>query len=143
MEPELHAPSPPTVAHKLLIYRIVGKFGGELNLVVWQIDQPTAKLKSANIKSLILDCTRAIRLCFAKQIGVCGLYLASTVLALVQMVDDMLLYRFDILEQQISSRVLVQLWYCFELPLSCAGIYHCQFLSCRITVRCLLEFKYY
>ena len=32
-------------------YRIAGKFGGELNLVVWQIDRPTAKLKSANIKS--------------------------------------------------------------------------------------------
>jgi hypothetical protein len=35
----------------LLNYRIAGKFGGELNLAVWQIDQPTAKLKSANIKS--------------------------------------------------------------------------------------------
>jgi hypothetical protein len=34
----------------VLIYRIAGKFGGELNLVVWWIDQPTAKLKSTNIK---------------------------------------------------------------------------------------------
>jgi hypothetical protein len=33
------------------VYRIAGKFGGELNLAVWRIDQPTAKLKSANIKS--------------------------------------------------------------------------------------------
>jgi hypothetical protein len=32
-------------------YRITGKFGGELNLAVWRINQPTAKLKSANIKS--------------------------------------------------------------------------------------------
>ena len=31
-------------------YRIARKFGGELNLVVWQISQPTAKLKTANIK---------------------------------------------------------------------------------------------
>jgi hypothetical protein len=34
-------------------YRIAGKFGGELNLAVWRIDQPTAKLKSANIKSFL------------------------------------------------------------------------------------------
>ena len=26
-------------------YRIAGKFGGELNLALWRIDQPTAKLK--------------------------------------------------------------------------------------------------
>jgi hypothetical protein len=26
-------------------YRIAGKFGAELNLAVWRIDQPTAKLK--------------------------------------------------------------------------------------------------
>ena len=32
-------------------YRIAGKFGGELNLAVWRISQPAAKLKSANIKS--------------------------------------------------------------------------------------------
>ncbi len=41
-----------------VIYRIAGKFGGELNLAVWRIDQPTAKLKSANIKSF-LDFARA------------------------------------------------------------------------------------
>jgi hypothetical protein len=35
------------------MYRIAGKFGGELNLAVWRIDQPTAKLKSANIKSFL------------------------------------------------------------------------------------------
>ena len=29
------------------------KFGGEFNLAVWRIGQPTAKLKSANIKSLL------------------------------------------------------------------------------------------
>jgi hypothetical protein len=34
-----------------ITYRIAGKFGGELNLAVWRIDQPTAKLKPANIKS--------------------------------------------------------------------------------------------
>ena len=27
------------------MYRIAGKFGGELNLALWRIDQPTAKLK--------------------------------------------------------------------------------------------------
>ena len=27
------------------VYRIAGKFGGELNLALWRIDQPTAKLK--------------------------------------------------------------------------------------------------
>ena len=26
-------------------YRIAGKFGGELNLALWRIDQPTAKIK--------------------------------------------------------------------------------------------------
>ena len=30
---------------------IAGKFGEEFNLLVWQIDWPTAELKSANIKS--------------------------------------------------------------------------------------------
>jgi hypothetical protein len=39
-------------------YCIAGKFGGELNLAVWWINQPTAKLKSANIKSF-LDFVRA------------------------------------------------------------------------------------
>ena len=33
------------------VYRIAGKFGNKFNLVVWQIDTPTAKLKSAKIKS--------------------------------------------------------------------------------------------
>ena len=37
---------------------IAGKFGGELNLVVWWIDQPTANLMSANIsKSYVWDQT--------------------------------------------------------------------------------------
>ena len=49
--------------HPLADYCIAGKYGGELNLAVWWIDQPTAKLKSANIKSLTLDCTRALQLC--------------------------------------------------------------------------------
>ena len=41
-------------------YCIAGKFGEELNLVVWRIDQPTAKLiKSTNIK---FDCTHTVRL---------------------------------------------------------------------------------
>ena len=31
-------------------YRIARKFGEELNLTVWRIDQQTAKLKSANVK---------------------------------------------------------------------------------------------
>jgi hypothetical protein len=35
------------------LYRIAGNFGGELDLMVWWIDQPTAKLKSANIKSFL------------------------------------------------------------------------------------------
>ena len=39
-------------------YRIAGNFGRELNLAVWRIDQPTAKLKSANIKSFIVDISR-------------------------------------------------------------------------------------
>ena len=30
---------------KFLYYRIAGKFGGELNLALWRIDQLTAKLK--------------------------------------------------------------------------------------------------
>ena len=30
---------------RMHIYRIAGKFGGELNLALWRIDQPTAKLK--------------------------------------------------------------------------------------------------
>ena len=34
------------------IYRIDGKFGGELNLVVWQSTYATAKLKSTNISYL-------------------------------------------------------------------------------------------
>ncbi len=34
-------------------YRIAGKFGGELNLAAWRIAQPTAKLKSSNIKSIL------------------------------------------------------------------------------------------
>ena len=33
-----------------LKYRIAGKFGEEFNLVVWRINRPTTKLKSANIK---------------------------------------------------------------------------------------------
>ena len=28
-----------------MVYRIAGKFGGELNLALWRIDIPTAKLK--------------------------------------------------------------------------------------------------
>jgi hypothetical protein len=35
------------------IYCIAGKFGGELILAVWRIDQSTTKLKSANIKSFL------------------------------------------------------------------------------------------
>ena len=34
-------------------YRIARKFGRELNLAVWWIDQPAAKLQSANIKSFV------------------------------------------------------------------------------------------
>ena len=34
----------------LTVYCIAGKFGGELNLAVWRISQPTSKLKIANIK---------------------------------------------------------------------------------------------
>ena len=50
-------------------YRIVGKFAGELNLAVWQIDQPTAKLKFANIKSFL--CTReGDRASRSKSVGV-------------------------------------------------------------------------
>ena len=41
-----------------LLYLIVGKFGVELNLAVWRIDQTTAKLKSADIfETYILDQT--------------------------------------------------------------------------------------
>ena len=35
----------------LQLYRIDRKLGGEFNLAVWRIGQPTAKLKTANIKS--------------------------------------------------------------------------------------------
>ena len=35
-----------------ILYRIAGKFGMEFNLAVWRIDTPTAKLKSAKIKTL-------------------------------------------------------------------------------------------
>ena len=49
------------------------------NLAVWQTDEPTAKLKSANVKSLILDGTHAMRSLITKQIGGCGLW-ALTVL---------------------------------------------------------------
>ena len=34
------------------VYCIAGKFGGELNLAVWQSTFATAKLKSANISYL-------------------------------------------------------------------------------------------
>ena len=37
-------------------YHIAGKFGRELNLAVWRISHPPAKLKSTNIKSLLLFC---------------------------------------------------------------------------------------
>ena len=53
-------------AHSM--YRIARKFGGELNLVVWRIDQPAAKLKSADIKSFIVDITS------------CGLWVVAAVL---------------------------------------------------------------
>ena len=49
-------------------YRIARKFGGDLNLAVWWIDQPAAKLKSANIKSFIVD------------ISGCGLWVVAAVL---------------------------------------------------------------
>ena len=50
-----------------LNYHIAGKFSGELNLAVWWIDQPTTKLKSANIKSFIVDISR------------CGLWVVAAV----------------------------------------------------------------
>ena len=53
-------------------YRIARKFDGELNLVVWRIDQPTAKLKSANIKSLRAQTEPCI--VREMQIGGCGLW---------------------------------------------------------------------
>ena len=36
------------------MYRIAGKFGGELNLAVWQSASATAKLKSANSSYLYM-----------------------------------------------------------------------------------------
>ena len=53
------------------------KFGQELNLAVWLIDQSTAKLKSGSIKSLIQDCTRAMVLRILKQIGGCDLWASN------------------------------------------------------------------
>ena len=51
------------------MYHIARQFGGELNLVVWRIDQPIAKLKSTNIKLSILDISR------------CGLWSVAAVLS--------------------------------------------------------------
>ena len=42
---------------KIYIYRIAGKFGGELNLALWRIDQPTAKLKIRQYLIRVYTCT--------------------------------------------------------------------------------------
>ena len=49
-------------------YCIAGKFGGELNLAVWQISHPATKLKSTNFSH-----AKAIWSCTVKQIDGCGL----------------------------------------------------------------------
>ena len=41
--------------YTLDMYRIAGKFGGELNLVAWRSTFATAKLKYASISYLHLD----------------------------------------------------------------------------------------
>ena len=66
-----------------MYYRIAGNFGRKLNLVVWWIDQLTAKLKSASIMSFTLD------------ISGCGLWVVAAFrqFVLVQKVDDMLILR--------------------------------------------------
>ena len=51
-------------------YRIAGKFGGELNLAVWRISQPTAKLKTANIKSFLYFAHEGDRTSRSKLVGV-------------------------------------------------------------------------
>ena len=46
------------IIHTFNIYRIAGKFGGELNLAVEHMNQPTTKLKSANFFSAKLSSAR-------------------------------------------------------------------------------------
>ena len=41
------------ILYLLCPHSIAEKFDGELNVVVWQIDQPTAKLEFANIKVFV------------------------------------------------------------------------------------------
>ena len=74
------------ILHSLKIWRGI-KFGGELNLVVWLIDQPAAKLKSTNF---VAHCEAVD----GKWVWCLGWSSCSSQFLRVQNVVDMSLYKF-------------------------------------------------
>ena len=127
-------------------YCIARKFGRELNLAVWRIDQATAKLKSANIILTARACNAIVHCEANWWVWSWGF---NCLLVLERAVDDMSLYWFDVMSRAFS--LAKQCTSSRHLPgymsnrgvFSHTDIYCCQFLSPGIIVHRWMESRYW